>query len=184
MTAPGELVHMDVLHLFALKGQKPAMQFTVVDAYTRMAHALIAPRRTTDAALQALAEAQQRFGFAIQRVLTDNDVTFAWIPRVGFTGPKDGKTQFTRALQAQGIRHSTTRIRRPQTNGKVERFHRTVQEELYRTHPLFTSEPQRRQALAHYLQYYNTNGYHTAIRETPVQRRDSFAKTTKVSTTP
>ncbi len=62
----GELVHLDVLHLFALKGQKPTYEFTVVDGYTRMAYAVIAPKRTTDAALTALQQAQTAFGFPIK----------------------------------------------------------------------------------------------------------------------
>ena len=63
--APGELIHLDVLHLFALKGQKPVYQFTVVDDYTRLAYAVIAPRRTTQAALEAVEKAQLFFQFPI-----------------------------------------------------------------------------------------------------------------------
>ena len=175
---PGELVHLDVLYLFALKGQRPAYQFTLVDGYTRMAYACIASRRTTDAALAALQAAQQAFGFPFQRVLTDNDLTFAWTPRTGLRAPVGG-TRFTRTLQAAGIRHSLTRIRRPQTNGKVERFHRTIQEELYRPHALFTSEEERRAALTAYLIYYNTQRAHTALAGlTPRQRRDAYVSTT------
>lgn len=175
---PGELVHLDVLHLFALKGQKPAYQFTLVDGYSRMAFAVIGPRRTTDAALQAVKEAETYFGFPIRRVLTDNDVTFAWTPRRNWRGgPPGGVARFTRCLQAWGIRHSVTRIRRPQTNGKVERFHRTIQEELYRPHPLFSSEMERGAALSNYLSYYNNGRHHTALGGlTPVQRRDAFFK--------
>lgn len=179
---PGELVHLDVLHLFALKGQKPAYQFTLVDGYTRMAYAMIAPRRTTEAALQAVQEAETYFGFPVRRVLTDNDVTFAWTPRRNWRGgPPGGVARFTRCLQAWGIRHSVTRIRRPQTNGKVERFHRTIREELYRPHPLFSSETERSAALSNYLSYYNNGRHHTALGGlTPVQRRDAFFKASGV----
>ncbi len=182
---PGELVHLDVLHLFALKGQKPAYQFTVVDDYTRLAYALIAPHRTTQAALEAMEKAQISFGFSIKRVLTDNDVTFAWTFRPRWRGaPPGGITRFTRTLREWGIRHSLTRVRRPQTNGKVERFHRTIQEELYRAHPLFQSEEERVAALVQYLAYYNTQRFHTAIGGiTPIQRRDLYSQSPKVSTT-
>jgi len=174
--APGELVHMDVLHLFALKGQKPAYQFALVDGHTRMAYAIIAPRRTTQAALEAVQKAQASFGFPIKRILTDNDTTFAWTPRRNWRGgPPGGVTRFTRTLQAWGIRHSLTRIRRPQTNGKVERFHRTIKEELYRAHPLFCSELERGEALANYLIYYNNHRHHTALAgSTPVQTRHAY----------
>lgn len=139
--APGDLVHLDVLHLFALRGQKPAYQFTVVDDHSRMAFALIAPQRTTQAALETLVRAKEYFGFPIKRVLTDNDVTFAWTPRRGWKGPAGGRSRFSITLQEWGIKHSLTRISRPQTNGKVERFHRTIQEELYK---LMRSSPRKR----------------------------------------
>lgn len=175
-SAPGKLVHLDVLHLFALKGQKPAYQFTLVDGYARLAYALIAPRRTTEAALEAVRQAQTYFSFPIQRVLTDNDVTFAWTPRRRWRGgPPGGVSRFTRTLHQWGIRHSVTQVRRPQTNGKVERFHRTIQEELYRPHPLFVDEGERQAALQRYLAYYNQERHHTALGGlTPVQRRDGY----------
>jgi transposase InsO family protein len=170
---------LDVLHLFALKGQKPAYQFTLVDGYTRMAYAFIAPKRTTQAALESVAQARSYFGFPIQRVLTDNDVTFAWTPRPGWRGGpgEGGMTRFSRTLKEWGTRHSVTRIRRPQTNGKVERFHRTIREELYRPHSLFSSETERSAALSKYLSYYNNCRHHMALEGlTPVQRRNAFFK--------
>ena len=183
MQHPGELVHLDVLHLFALQGSKPIQQFTLVDAYTRMAYACLATQRTTAAALQAVQRAEAFFGFPIQRVLTDNDVTFAWTPRAHFRGPKDGKARFTRILQTWGIRHSRTRIRHPQTNGKVERFHRTIREELWRPTPLFQQEEERQEALVDYLAYYNVHRPHTALKGlTPLKRREQFFAA-KVSTT-
>lgn len=174
--APGDLVHLDVLHLFALKGKKPVCQFTVVDDHTRMAYAWISPRRTTDVALEAVRQAQTAFGFPIRRVLTDNDTTFAWTLRPRWRGvPPGGVTRFTRTLHSWGIRHSVTRLGRPQTNGKVERFHRTIREELYRPHPLFITEEERCAALAHYLAYYNTQRTHTALGGvTPLHRRNQF----------
>ncbi len=177
-SVPGELGHLDVLHLFALKGGKPVFQFTLVDDYTRMAYALIAPRRTTQAALDTVRLAQISFGFPFQRILTDKDVTFAWTPRPGWRwSPPEGGTRFTRTLQTWGIRHSVTRVRRPQTNGKVERFHRTIREELYRAHALFTSEEEREKALSSYLSFYNSGRSHTALGGlTPVQRRDLYFK--------
>lgn len=55
--APGELVHLDVLHLFALRGKKPSYQFTPVDRCTCMAYALISPKRSASAALEAVRKA-------------------------------------------------------------------------------------------------------------------------------
>ena len=184
-SAPGELGHLDVLHLFALKGRRPVYQFTLVDDYTRMAYALISPHRTTQAALDTVLLAQMAFGFCFRRILTDNDVTFAWTRRQGWKwSPPEEGTRFTRTLRSWGIRHSVTRLRSPQTNGKVERFHRTIREEMYRVHPLFTSEEEREKALESYLSYYNHDRPHTALGGlTPIQRRDLFARKEAVCTT-
>lgn len=180
---PGALVHLDVLHLFALKGQKPICQFTVVDDYTRQAYALLAPRRTSEAALEALTEAEAAFGYRFQAVLTDNDVTFTlaarpdlWRQRWKLAHPPP--TRFTRGCQARGIRHRLTRVGRPQTNGKVERFHRTIREECWRPR-LFATEQEREHALRTFLHYYNHERPHTALGgKTPNQRREHyFAKT-------
>lgn len=176
--APGALAHLDVLHLFALQGRKPIYQFTVVDDYTRQAYALLAPKRTSQAALEALLAAEGAFGYRFQAVLTDNDVTFTlaarpdlWPPRQGAQAPL---TRFSRECQARGIRHRLTRVRRPQTNGKVERFHRTIREECWRPQ-LFATEQEREQALQRYLHYYNQERGHSALGgRTPNQRRDAF----------
>ncbi len=176
--APGELVHLDVLHLWPLEGKKQIYQFTLVDGYTRMAYATTSTTRSTDAALEAVQGAQTYFGFPIRRVLTDNDVTFDWTPRPGFRGgPRGGISRFTRTITSWNIRHSLTRIRRPQTNGKVERFHRTIQEELYRTRRFSRSELHGREPLAAYLHHYNNQRHHTALGGiTPVQRKQAFLK--------
>jgi len=184
-SAPGELGHLDVLHLFALKGGKPVYQFTLVDDHTRMAYALIAPHRTTQAALDTVRLGQMALGFSFQRIMTDNDVTFAWTPRRGWKWSPPGEgTRFTRTLRSWGIRHSVTRLRSPQTNGKVERFHRTIREEMYRVHPLFTSEEERQRALQSYLSYYNHHRPHTALQGlTPIQKRNLYQRKGAVCTT-
>lgn len=180
--APGALVHLDVLHLFALQGKKPVLQFTVVDDYTRQAYALLAPKRTAQAALQALREAQQAFGYRFQAVLTDNDPIFTlaarpdmWRDRWQLAHPPP--TQFSKGCLALGIRHRLTQVRRPQTNGKVERFHRTIREECWRPR-LFTTEAEREEALQTYLYGYNHERLHTGIGgRTPLARRDAYFRT-------
>ena len=65
-----------------------------------------------------------------------------------------------------GIQHSRTRVRRPQTNGKVERLNRTLLEEwAYKR--LYTSEKARRAALSGWLHHYNNHRPHTALGNLP-----------------
>jgi transposase InsO family protein len=77
---------------------------------------------------------------------------------------------FGAALAELGITHKRTRSYRPQTNGKAERFNRTILEEFaYKT--LFSSNQQRLEALGPWLASYNDARPHTAIGGlTPLQR--------------
>ena len=66
--------------------------------------------------------------------------------------------------------HKCTRPYRPQTNGKVKRFHRTLLTEWAYAHP-YTSETARRAALTGWLHTYNHHRHHTALGgHTPATR--------------
>ncbi|TXS34216.1 integrase core domain-containing protein, partial [Streptomyces sp. gb1(2016)] len=75
-------------------------------------------------------------------------------------------TLFTQALTADGIAHRRIRPYRPQTNGKVERFNRTLQEEWAYLRP-YTSNDERTAALADFLHSYNHHRCHTALDGKP-----------------
>ena len=75
---------------------------------------------STPAASRAASRAElQQAGWRLERVLSDNGNEFR--SRV-----------FTDALAALGVRHTRIRAGRPQTNGHVERLHRTILEECWR----------------------------------------------------
>jgi transposase InsO family protein len=133
---------------------------TVIDDYTRLAYAECHDDETAATAAAVLARAVAWFavrGVTVERVLTDNGGcyrSFLW---------RDTCAEL-------GIVHKRTRPYRPQTNGKVERFHRTLVDgwalkKLYRT------ENARRAALAGWLHEYNHHRPHTAIgRSAPITR--------------
>jgi transposase InsO family protein len=117
---------------------------SAVDGHTRLAYSEALDDETAATALAFWARARAFFaahGITVERVLTDNGSAYrstAW------------RTEHHRV----GIRHSRTRVRRPQTNGKVERLNRTLLEEwAYRR--LYTSEQARRAALSAWLHTYN-----------------------------
>ena len=97
-----------------------------------------------------------------QRVLSDNGScyrSFAW---------RDTCT-------ALNIRHKRTRPYRPQTNGKIERFHRTLAEG-WAFKKLYSSESARLAALPAWVHQYNHHRPHSAIgKAAPITRLDNLA---------
>ncbi len=76
---------------------------------------------------------------------------------------------FTDTLHANGIDHVRIPPRRPQLNGKVERFNRTLLDEWAYVRP-YRSEHERIAALADWLHTYNHHRHHTAIGGPPITR--------------
>ena len=137
-----------------------AFVHTVVDDHSRVAYAEIRADETAATAIDVLGNAVAWFaarGVTVERVLTDNGSAYksrAW---------HDACTQL-------GIRPKKTRPYRPQTNGKVERFHRTMTDGWARRR-FYSSEHARRAALPAWLHHYNHHRPHTAIGgRSPVTR--------------
>ena len=124
----------------------------VVDDATRLAYVAHVSDESARSASRALLDAAVWFaerGVRIERVLTDN----AW----AYTSPT-----FERAIASLDARHKRTRPHRPQTNGKAERFIKTLLAEwaygrLYRTNE------ERLAALPDWVAYYNADRTHTAL---------------------
>ena len=106
-------------------------------------------RQETAAAFWARANAYfTSCGITVLRVLTDN-------------GPCYRSKVFDAAL-GEGIAHKRTRPYRPQTNGKVERFNRTLLEE-WAYAKVYASEAERVAAYATFIHNYNYHRGHTAL---------------------
>ena len=65
-------------------------------------------------------------------------------------------------LRTQGLRHLRARAHHPQTNGKIERMHRTLKEEV--TTVIWTAPGQLHEAIARFVSSYNSERYHEALR--------------------
>ena len=72
-----------------------------------------------------------------------------------------------------GIRHQRARPYRPQTNRKIERFHRTLSDE-WAYAKLYTSETERRNALPGWVHFYNHHRRHSAIGTPPISRLNNL----------
>ncbi len=129
---------------------------TVIDDHSRVAYAEIHDDETAATAIAVLQRATSWFAdrdVTVERVLSDNGSAYrshAW----------------RHACTELGIRPKHTRPYRPQTNGKIERFHRTLADGwAFSKH--YTSESARRAALPAWLHFYNHHRPHTAIGNLP-----------------
>ena len=132
-----------------------------VDDHSRVAFVQAHPDEKGPTCAAFVADATAFFashGVAVERVMTDNALSY-----------RTSKV-FLETLDRLGIAHRRTRNYRPQTNGKAERFNRTLLEEFaYKT--LFLSNAERTAALAPWVASYNSERPHTAIGGlTPLQR--------------
>jgi len=177
MSRPGELVHVDIKKLgripkgggwrvngrAAEKGRwhktKVGYAFvhSAVDGYSRLAYSEVLNDEAGATAAGFWRRARRFFadsGVNVERVLTDNGGCYR-------------SHEFTHALEL--AHHSFTQPYRPQTNGKAERFNRTLLAEWAYVRA-WTSEGQRNRRLAHWLHVYNHHRYHTAVGGPPAIR--------------
>ena len=182
---PGELVHIDVKKLARIpdggghkmlgrantrngsmskRGAGYTHVHTAIDAYSRLAYSEFAGTENTSNCVAFLDRAVTWFndqGITIERILTDNGNGYR---------SKDWRD---RCAQLD-IVHTRTRPYSPATNGKVERFNRTLVEEWAYAR-LWKSERSRARALDRWLHRYNHHRHHTAIDGPPISRVNNQA---------
>ena len=138
---------------------------TVIDDYSRVAYAEVHDDEKAVTAAGVLYRAVAWFaerGVTVERVLSDNGS--AYISHLWRDSCAD-----------LGIKHKRTRPRRPQTNGKIERLHRTMADG-WAYKKLYNSESARRAALAGWLHQYNHHRPHSALGGLPpISRLDNLA---------
>lgn len=123
----------------------------VIDDASRYAVVVEVPDETSASAIAALEVAAAefaRFGIRIERVLTDNGTAY--------------KTQYDTAVVRLGARHKRTRLYRPQTNGKAERFIQTLINE-WAYGRAYRSDDERSTALPGFVDFHNRGRPHTAL---------------------
>jgi len=134
---PGQRVQMDIKYVPAEKCPfgKRYYQYTVKDECTRMRYLAWHDSIWTQKAVQTLQEAEAFFGFKIDCVQTDNGIEFTFNYTAQLTAQhKEPKVHPLDAYcQAKNMRHKLIPPGEKEINGKVERSHRTDDEEFYRT---------------------------------------------------
>jgi transposase InsO family protein len=174
---PGELVHVDIKKLgriprgggwkvhgrAAVRGRYRhnivgyAFVHSAIDACSRVAYSEVLANEQAVTAAEFWMRAAAYFatlGVTVERVITDNGSCYR-------------SRDFARALGV--IPHTFTRPYRPQTNGKAERFNRTLLAEWAYART-WHSDGQRTRALTAWLHVYNHHRHHTAVGGPPISR--------------
>jgi transposase InsO family protein len=168
---PGELIHVDVKKISGIpdgggwrvhgrgndnyqRGHQAGYRYihTAIDDRTRIAYSEILTNEQAVTAVGFWHRAAAWFsaiGITCERVLTDNGACY-----------KSGL--WHQACATTGTTVKKTRPRRPQTNGKVERFHRTLLEEWAYIRP-WSSETQRHAGYRGFIHFYNHHRPHGAL---------------------
>jgi transposase InsO family protein len=131
---------------------------TALDGHSRLAYSELLSDERKETAAAFWRRANMWFserGIDVRKVLTDNGSCYR-------------SHAFKDALE--GIAHRRTRPYRPQTNGKVERFHRTLADEWAYAR-LYTSDTERCQEFPIWLHTYNHHRGHTALGGQPPASR-------------
>lgn len=149
----GELVAIDTFFVGALKGVGKVYLQTVIDCYSRYAFGRLYTSKLPLTAVHVLNNDVLPFfeaqGVRIETLLSDNGREYCGRP---------DHHPFELFLQLEDIAHRTTRVRRPQSNGFVERLHRTLLDEHFRVAGRTTwyeSVEQMQEDLDRYLHHYN-----------------------------
>lgn len=123
---------------------------SVIDGYSRyiVHHELRTSMQEFDVQL-TVQRALEKYLGVYPRIITDNGSQFL---------AKD----FAEFIRARGLQHVRTSIAYPQSNGKIERFHRTASEECLRKSSFVDLDDARR-LIAKYIEYYNTKRLHSAL---------------------
>jgi transposase InsO family protein len=173
---PGNLLHMDVKKLGRFEAPGHALTadrtrrsrgsgweyvHSIVDDCSRLAYSEIHPDETAATVTGFTRRALDWFleqGIVCERLLTDNAFSYT------------RNRSLRELLWRRAIRHIRTRPYTPRTNGKVERFHQTLQREWAYALQYASSEA-RRAALPHWINHYNERRTHSALGNRPPRAR-------------
>ncbi len=152
---PGDLVQMDTISVFTA-GLKRYI-FTAIDVRTRFAFAYTYKANSSANGNDFMGKFLRVAPFAIKRVQTDNGSEFA--------------NHFDECCMRHSLTHFFNYPRHPQSNGLLERFNRTVQEQCVNFHLDYIDEPDDFNLhLMDYLIWYNTERPHRGIGRIPPLR--------------
>jgi len=150
---PGFLLAHDTCYIGTIKGVGRIYQQTAIDTHANVGFAKLYLEKTGLAAADFLNDKVLPFydahGIRVHRVLTDNGVEYCG---------RQESHPYELFLYLNDIEHTRTKVRRPQTNGAVERLNQTIQEEFYSVafrKKLYRTAVEVQEDLDTFLEYYN-----------------------------
>jgi hypothetical protein len=156
---PGYLGSQDTYYVGNIKGVGRIYQQTFIDTYSRVAFAKLYTSKHAITSADILNDRVLPFfeqhGIPLLRILTDRGTEFKGRPE---------HHEYELYLNLEGIEHSKTQVRHPQSNGICERLHRTMQEEFYAIafrKKLYDNLELLQQDLDEWMQYYNSERPHS-----------------------
>ena len=167
---PGYLGSQDTYYVGNIKGVGRIYQQTFLDTYSKVAFAKLYDRKNALTAADMLNDRVVPFycehDIPLLRVLTDRGTEFC--------GRRENH-EYELYLTLEDIDHSKTKVRRPQSNGICERFHRTIQDEFYAIafrKKIYSSIEEMQNDLDEWIKQYNEERTHTGkycFGKTPLQ---------------
>ncbi len=158
---PGELLNQDTFYVGHLKGVGKVYLHAVVDTWSSYAFGFLHTSKQPEAAVAVfhndVIPFYKKWNLDIGNILTDNGREFCGMD----------SHPYELYLQLNDIKHRTTRVRRPQTNGFIERFNRTVLDEFLRIkfrEKMYVSVEQLQRDLDIWLKHYNEERPHLGYR--------------------
>jgi transposase InsO family protein len=147
---PGDLVQLDTIHLMKTSNERMYI-YTLLDVRSRWAYAWASERANNIQSLKFLKQAKLKAPFSFRCLQSDNG------------------SEFSQCFSEKAkVSHRHSRVRRPNDNGHLERFNRTIQDECLKTLPVDTKTINKH--LPGYLEYYNKQRLHLGLElKTPLE---------------
>ncbi len=155
---PGYLGSQDTFYVGTFKGVGRVYQQTYVDTYSKVAHCKLYTTKTPITAADTLNDRVLPFyeahGVNVLRILTDRGTEYCG---------KAESHDYQLYLAVNGIEHTKTKARHPQTNGICERFHKTILNEFYQSalrRKIYKTVDELQADLDDWIEYYNNDRTH------------------------
>lgn len=183
---PGDIIQIDIKFVFKTR-QSKLFQFSAIDLDTCLSYSSIIDSFDNYQSIRFLKHTNLFYPFKVKSVQTDNASYFTNY----YTGyPKSSDPQrpklhpFDKQCHRLKIEHYLIDKGKPQQNGKVERFHRTVDDEFYNRYS-FRNKVHLLTKFQEYLYYYNHHREHLGLKGlTPLEKLQSYQQYKHITSIP